>query len=663
MRNILLIVFFVLFTCTLKGFSQEEFNFYIRANIESFNPSLSESSGKIVYTGKDKILQELFSKNNIYRFERAFSNYDDPILNRTWHLRSDELFVLEDFLETGAKYFEKGVYRGEIYLADYYPDDYGTTIPVNSGVVNLGIEAEQDYFDYIGLPQAWDYATGENIVVGISDGRLPHLDNDFNGANKLTEYSIGCTSESNCGYHGYTVGALLAAQGNNSYGTTGVAFNSKIYSTAHGDYDNLKQLAVAGAKVINCSWGWTNYCQEDEIAIQDITNLGVVVVAASHNRAWNPPDSECSTCPTGPSPYFYPASFENVISVGAVGHKRELHYNNIDIIGNNNTLHIPNVKDFVGGSVRFTSVPTPSSDLENIADISEDSTASLNDQVDILAPGGSILRYNQFVLNNTVAYTSDFFKTSAATPLVSGTIALMFEVNECLTFSQVESILKATSKYIGDRAGNLPFEGNYGSGSLNAGRAVKLANDLLDSSEIAFIENQKFTRWDFEFKGVSQHVEIRNQEFTESSTLNVIARNRILIEEDSLLEPNSDGNILLEIDPSLIINTDCLPNGVTSPADNNGAIKDKEDDSRYKVAPTKVIDEMTIYEGFLGVQNLKSIKIYDLMNREVFARTGLELNRDNKVTFNLQLLKRGIYIVKGYSSDGETIITEKIIKM
>lgn len=663
MRNILFILLLGGFVFTNALYAQEEYNFYIRVYNESFNPSLSKSSGKIVYTGKDKILQELFINNNIYKFEKAFSNFDDPILNRTWHLQSDKSFVLENFLKIGNKHFQKGVFRGEIYLADYYPNDYGTTIPANSGVVNVGIEAEQDYFDYIDLPQAWDYATGENIIVGISDGRLPHLDNDFNEPNKLIEYSIGCTSALGCGYHGYSVGALLAAQGNNGYGTVGVAFNSEIFSTAHGDYNKLKELADAGAKVINCSWGSTIYTEADEIAIQYINNLGVVVVAASHNRAWNPPTDVCSSCPTGPSPYFYPASYENVISVGAVGHKRELHYNNIDTIGNNSTLHIPNVKDYVGGSVRFTTTPTPSSDLENIVDISEDSTASLNDQVDILAPGGSILRYNQFVLNNTVAYTSDYFKTSPATPQVSGTIALMFEVNECLTFSQIESVIKSSSKYIGDKAGNLPFEGNYGSGSLNAGRALKLVHDLISPNEIAYLSDQKFTRWDFEFEGVSQHIEIRNQEFTEASTLSVIAKNRILIEENSLLEPNSDGNALLDINPSLVINTDCIPPGVAPPNGENGSNRDEEKDSRYKIAPTKVINEMSIYERFSGEQNLTSIKIYDLMNTEVFARKGLNFKRNEELTFNLQILKRGIYIVKGFSLNGEEVLTEKIIKL
>jgi subtilisin family serine protease len=63
--------------------------------------------------------------------------------------------------------------------------------------------------------------------------------------------------------------------------------------------------------------------------------------------------------------------------------------------------------------------------------------------------------------------------SSFAAPYVSGTIALMLSVNNCLTSEQVEMILKSTCVNID--AQNPSYVGLLGAGRLNAGAAVAMA--------------------------------------------------------------------------------------------------------------------------------------------------------------------------------------------
>ena len=75
--------------------------------------------------------------------------------------------------------------------------------------------------------------------------------------------------------------------------------------------------------------------------------------------------------------------------------------------------------------------------------------------------------------------------------------------------------------------------------------------DKYSDAETVIIEDQDFPRWDFKFTAVSEKVLIRNQKFRESSTLDLSARNQIVISENTVLKPNTNGRISLKIDPSL----------------------------------------------------------------------------------------------------------------
>ena len=110
------------------------------------------------------------------------------------------------------------------------------------------------------------------------------------------------------------VAGVSSAKTNNSLGLAGVGFNSKfmpikIFTSSDGfsanEYEAMIYAADKGCKVLNLSWGAAGaFCQFGQDVINYVAlDKDVVIVAA----AGNTPDNLD----------FYPASYENVLSVGA----------------------------------------------------------------------------------------------------------------------------------------------------------------------------------------------------------------------------------------------------------------------------------------------------------------------------------------------------------
>ncbi len=118
--------------------------------------------------------------------------------------------------------------------------------------------------------------------------------------------------------HGTAVAGIIAAEGNNGIGTTGVMWSASLMSlrvldkTGAGDIaDAVEAIDYAvghGARVINLSWGLDAYSMALKDAIERASNKGVVVVCAAGNNGRN----------LDSAPY-YPASYDlpNVIAVAA----------------------------------------------------------------------------------------------------------------------------------------------------------------------------------------------------------------------------------------------------------------------------------------------------------------------------------------------------------
>ena len=180
----------------------------------------------------------------------------------------------------------------------------------------------------IDAPEAWAISTGAGIKVAVIDTGI-----DYNHPDLAQNYAGGDDFVFNDGDpmddhgHGTHVAGTIAAAMNNQTGdpaaeegVAGVAPDARILAykvcRADGTCDDFAiQRAIAqaitdGAKVINMSLGEAQFSQSLNDAVQDAWIAGLVIVAGAGNN--------------GTTDLFYPAAFDNVISVGAFDedHKR-----------------------------------------------------------------------------------------------------------------------------------------------------------------------------------------------------------------------------------------------------------------------------------------------------------------------------------------------------
>ncbi|MBT6870210.1 MAG: S8 family serine peptidase, partial [Candidatus Marinimicrobia bacterium] len=207
------------------------------------------------------------------------------------------------------------------YLDDYNADgeiNLKDAVSIGSPLLD-GIDTEQNEFidDIIG----WD-ASGSTSIDAVTS--IP--DNNTFPDPTSSDWS-----------HETHVAGILGATTNNSQGIASVAFDVKIMpikgarlndednsSALYDTYDGMLYAAKAGFHagtftIINCSWGSSignsftisNY-QNSVINVINNT-YGAIIVAAAGNGEWDEENEEW----TGEEEYaeFYPASFDNVISV------------------------------------------------------------------------------------------------------------------------------------------------------------------------------------------------------------------------------------------------------------------------------------------------------------------------------------------------------------
>lgn len=307
-------------------------------------------------------------------------------------------------------------------------------------------EGAQDYLSVIKAYEGWDLETSDStMVIGIVDTgvKMDHEDLDnmaFNHAdpiNGIDDDGDGYIDN----FHGWDVGdddndptadghphgthvtGISSAKTNNGIGIAGVGFKNRYLpvnawnNTQNyfiNEYEGIVYAADHGAKVINLSWGNPGFRSKygQDIINYAVLEKDVVVVAAAGNT---PEELD-----------FYPASFDNVLSVGATDMN------------------------------------------DNLA-----SWATYSHFIDITAPGHDI-----YSTTNNGGY-SKAGGTSFATPMVAGAAALVRSHFPSFTAQQVMEQLRVTSDDIYDVGSNMDYFGKIGRGRLNVQRAV---SDILTPS-------------------------------------------------------------------------------------------------------------------------------------------------------------------------------------
>ena len=169
----------------------------------------------------------------------------------------------------------------------------------------------------------------DNLWINSGEVEGDGIDNDGNGyVDDVHGYDFrhrDGNPEDEWG-HGTLISGIIGAQGNNSVGTSGVAWHVqmmelKVFGASGGarldDYVAAVRYAVAnGANIINASWIIPPQAGDAEIeslktAIEEAQNAGVIVMAAAGNNAQDLDQSP-----------LYPASYSeylsNVVSVGGL---------------------------------------------------------------------------------------------------------------------------------------------------------------------------------------------------------------------------------------------------------------------------------------------------------------------------------------------------------
>ncbi len=210
--------------------------------------------------------------------------------------------------------------------------------------------------------------------------------------------------------HGTHTAGIMAASGNNRAGVCGVAFGAKLLALKCGDntgvdisfgYEGIVYAADMGSKVVNNSWGGNMRSDVGQEIVNYATAKNCVVVAASGN--------------SGILQDFFPASFNNVLSVSSVDQDASLSY--------------------------FSNFGT---------------------HVDVCAPGGGVL---STVPGNSYAQLSG---TSMASPTAAGAIALIRQKYPNFEPAQTIELLRATCGPLT----NNPFPEYTGGGLINIAKAL-----------------------------------------------------------------------------------------------------------------------------------------------------------------------------------------------
>lgn len=225
--------------------------------------------------------------------------------------------------------------------------------------------------------------------------------------------------------HGTAIAGIITARGGNGAGTLGIVsqgpeaskvcllnariFTDNDYTTTSGYVLQAAEwCADKGAKIINLSLASPAATNTDKSTYRELYNRGILLIAAAGN--------------SGTTDYNYPASLDEVISVGSIGQDRK-----------------------------------------------QSSFSQTNDRIELVAPGHDIY--------STSGNDMDFFTgTSFATPYVAGVAAKIWAANPNCSNIQIREALKESAQSMGT---NPPPTRRFGYGLIQARAANRYIQEKM----------------------------------------------------------------------------------------------------------------------------------------------------------------------------------------
>jgi len=390
-------------------------------------------------------LNQLTIDFNIIRYEEIYAGTSSPILERYRYFVPQNLGyipVLKNALLTSGFFDVVEIVHTVTALDREAPVHIPPSLITecdNPVAYNDPATLMTNHFNYMEMPCAWEISRGDpNVLVAVIDIFFDQSHPDM--ANKFVDIKGTCSASQAVCHHGYIVSGGVAAIPNNSLCVAGTGHDTRVIGYCAGTscsglsgnriLANINTAIQDGVRVINVSAtgiGVGGQAARDLVSVLTENNINLVVSSYGASH----------------SDY---ANEPGVINVGQI---------NAD------------------GSY----VPYHPTQVELNTDI----CAPVFDVGDLQSPNAD---------PNFLCHLGSG-NASLSAGFVSGIIALMVAKNPCLTPAEIEIILKATSKPLGNAA-NHPNLGN--AGGVNAYQAVLAASTKLPSTTITTNETWDYPR-------------------------------------------------------------------------------------------------------------------------------------------------------------------------